>query len=161
MFYKSHFGTVLTSVLALFMGLVMAMFIIVLNALPFNWVNLFELTAEINLIVFVVSLFVPYNAWGDWFANLFPVQTDSPLFKLLQALIPSIVLNSCNTLICTGTSIFYHDAIPKAARMTVYLQSCAKAWLPCFIVSYFASFIGVWLGKTIAQKFVPTPALER
>lgn len=69
MFYKSHFGTILTSVLSMFMGLVMAIFIIFLNHLPFNWVNLFELTAEINLIVFFFSLFIPYNAWGDWFAG--------------------------------------------------------------------------------------------
>ncbi|EOD03176.1 hypothetical protein IV58_GL000096 [Lactobacillus delbrueckii subsp. jakobsenii ZN7a-9 = DSM 26046] len=99
MFYKSHFGTILTSVLSMFMGLVMAIFIIFLSHLPFNWVNLFELTAEINLIVFFFSLFIPYNAWGDWFAGLFNLQEGTVAFKLVQGIIPSAVLNTLNTFI--------------------------------------------------------------
>lgn len=154
MFYKSHFGTILTSILSMFMGLVMAIFIIFLNHLPFNWVNLFELTAEINLIVFFFSLFIPYNAWGDWFAGLFHLQEGTVAFKLVQGIIPSAVLNTLNTFICTGTSIFYNESIPKPARMTAYLNGCKEAWIPCFIVSYIASFVAVWLGKKVAEKYV-------
>lgn len=154
MFYKSHFGTILTSVLSMFMGLVMAIFIIFLNHLPFNWVNLFELTAEINLIVFFFSLFIPYNVWGDWFAGLFHLQEGTVAFKLVQGIIPSAALNTLNTFICTGASIFYNESIPKAARMTAYLNGCKEAWIPCFIVSYIASFAAVWLGKKVAEKYV-------
>lgn len=153
MFYKSHFGTILTTVLSMFMGVVMACFIIFLNHLPFNWVNLFELTAEISLIVFVFSLFIPYNAWGDWFAGLFHLKEGSLAFKLVQGIIPSVVLNSSNTFICTAASIFYNEAIPKAARMSAYLDGCKKAWLPCFVVSYIASFAAVWLGSKVAEKY--------
>lgn len=154
MFYKSHFGTILTTVLSMFMGVVMACFIIFLNHLPFNWVNLFELTAEISLTVFVFSLFIPYNAWGDWFAGLFHLKEGSLAFKLVQGIIPSVVLNSANTFICTAASIFYNEAIPKAARMSAYLDGCKKAWLPCFVVSYIASFAAVWLGSKVAEKYV-------
>ncbi|MFK3587099.1 hypothetical protein OCH80_01610 [Lactobacillus sp. 23-2] len=153
MFYKSHFGTILTTVLSMFMGVVMACFIIFLNHLPFNWVNLFELTAEISLIVFVCSLFIPYNAWGDWFAGLFHLKEGSLAFKLVQGIIPSVVLNSANTFICTAASIFYNEAIPKAARVSVYLDGCKKAWFPCFVVSYIASFAAVWLGSKVAEKY--------
>lgn len=90
MFYKSHFGTILTTVLSMFMGVVMACFIIFLNHLPFNWVNLFELTAEISLIVFVFSLFIPYNAWGDWFAGLFHLKEGS-LAPMLCGLLHRII----------------------------------------------------------------------
>ncbi|MFV4916360.1 hypothetical protein [Lactobacillus delbrueckii] len=114
MFYKSHFGTILTLVLSMFMGLVMAIFIIFLNHLPFNWVNLFELTVEINLIVFFFSLFIPYNAWGDWFAGLFHLKEGTVAYSLVEGIIPSVVLNTLNTFICTGASIFYNEAIPKA-----------------------------------------------
>lgn len=153
MFYKSHFGTILTTVLSMFMGVVMACFIIFLNHLPFNWVNLFELTAEISLIVFVFSLFIPYNAWGDWFAGLFHLKEGSLAFKLVQGIIPSVVLNSANTFICTAASVFYNEAIPKAARMSAYLDGCKKAWFPCFVVSYIASFAAVWLGSKVAEKY--------
>lgn len=154
MFYKSHFGTILTTVLSLFMGLVMAIFIIFLNHLLFTWVNLFELTAEINLIVFVASLFIPYNAWGAWFAGLFHLKEGTVAYSLVEGIIPSVVLNTLNTFICTGASIFYNEAIPKAARMTAYLNGCKEAWIPCFIVSYIASFAAVALGKKVAQKYV-------
>lgn len=106
MFYKSHFGTILTTVLSLFMGLVMAIFIIFLNHLPFTWVNFFELTAEINLIVFVASLFIPYNAWGTSFAGLFHLKEGTVAYSLVEGIIPSVVLNTLNTFICTGASIF-------------------------------------------------------
>ena len=75
-------------------------------------------------------------------------------FKLVQGIIPSAVLNTLNTFICTGASIFYNESIPKAARMTAYLNGCKEAWIPCFIVSYIASFAAVWLGKKVAEKYV-------
>ena len=68
MFFKEHFGTVLTSVLAIVMGLVMAITVILINHMPFTWIQLFELWAEIFMIVFVVSLFIPYNDWGNHLA---------------------------------------------------------------------------------------------
>ncbi len=132
----------------------MAIFIIILNKLQFNWVNLFELTAEVNLIVFIVSMFVPYNAWGNWFAGLFHFRKGTIAFKLVQGIIPSIFLNSFNTFICTGTSIFYNAEISKSVRMSVYISSCEKAWIPCFIVSYIASFAAVWLGSRVAKRYV-------
>ena len=105
------------------------------------------------MIVFVFSLFIPYNAWGDWFAGLFHLKEGSLAFKLVQGIIPSVVLNSANTLICKAAIIFYNEAIPKAARMSAYLDGCKKAWLPCFVVSYIASFAAVWLGSKVAEKY--------
>lgn len=153
-FFKSHFGTILTSVLALFMGLVMALTVILINGLPMNWPTIFELWGEIFFIVFVCSLFIPYNAWGDWLAGLFHLQEGTLGFKLVQGIIPSVVLNTANTLICTGASIFYNPAIPQAARMSAFVAGCEKAWLPCFIVSYIASYVAVWLGETVAKRYV-------
>lgn len=154
MFFKSHFGTVLTSVLSIFMGLVMALCVIFLNHLPLTWVTIFELWAEIFWIVFIVSMFVPYNKWGDKFASLFHLKEGTVAFALVQGIIPSVVLNSFNTFICTATSIFYNPEIPQAARMNAYIHGSLTAWIPCFIVSYVASYVAVWLGKTVAQKFV-------
>lgn len=153
MFYKSHFGTILTTVLSLVMGFIMAVFICILNHLPMHWVNLFQLTAEINLIVFVCSLFIPYNAWGDWFAGLFHLKKGSVPFKLVQGIIPSVVLNTFSTFICTGASIFFNPSIPQAARMSAYIHGSLVAWIPCFIVSYIASFLAVWLGSKVATKY--------
>ena len=136
MFFKSHFCTVLTSVLSIFMGLVMALCVIFLNHLPLTWVTIFELWAEIFWIVFIVSMFVPYNKWGDKFASLFHLKEGTVAFALVQGIIPSVVLNSFNTFICTAASIFYNPEIPQAARMNAYIHGSLTAWIPCFIVSY-------------------------
>ncbi|WP_271026230.1 hypothetical protein [Lactobacillus delbrueckii] len=44
-------------------------------------------------------------------------------------------MNTLNTFICTGASIFYNESIPKAARMTAYLNGCKEAWIPCLNTS--------------------------
>lgn len=153
MFFKSHFGTIVISVLSLFMGLVMALAVIIVNHLPMVWTQIFQLWAEIFWIVFVVSLFIPYNAWGDGLAKLFHLKEGSTAFALVQAIIPSVILNSFNTFICVGQSIFYNHEIPQVARMSIWWNSSISTWWIFFLVSYVASFIAVWLGKTIAKCY--------
>lgn len=154
MFFKDHFGTILTSVLSLVMGLIMAIAVALVNHLPFVWTTIFQLTGEIFLIVFVVSLFIPYNAWGNWLAGLFHLKQGTVGFALVQGIIPSVVLNTFNTFICVGQSIFYNPQIPQAARMGAWWHACISTWWIFFLVSYVASFLAVWLGKKVAQHYV-------
>ncbi len=154
MFLKNHFGTIITTVLALFMGLVMAISVAVVDHLGLVWTVLFKLWSEIFFIVFTVSLFLPYNRWGDWFAGLFGLKQGTIGFKLVQGLIPSAVLNTFNTCICSGQSIFYNPAIPRALRMQTWLQGCVHDWLIFFIISYLASFVAVWLGTKVAKAIL-------
>lgn len=154
MFFKEHFGTVLTSVLSLVMGLFMAIAVIIVNHLPFIWTQLFQLWAEIFMIVFVVSLFVPYNTWGDWLAGLFHLKKGTVAYTLVQGIIPSVVLNTFNTFICVAQSIFYNPTIPQAARMGIWWHSCITTWWIFFLVSYVASFVAVWIGKQVAIHYV-------
>ncbi|RVU73908.1 hypothetical protein [Lactobacillus xujianguonis] len=155
MFFKEHFGTVLTSVLSLVMGLFMGIAVIIVNHLPFVWTQLFQLWAEIFMIVFVVSLFVPYNAWGDWLAGkVFDLKEGTVGFALVQGIIPSVILNTFNTFICVGQSIFYNPTIPQAARMGIWWHSCISTWWIFFVVSYIASYIAVWIGKFVATHYV-------
>ncbi|CCI82357.1 hypothetical protein [Lactobacillus hominis] len=122
-----------------------------------NWTVIFKLWAEIFMIVFVISLFVPYNDWGNWLAKLFHLKEGTVSFNLVQALIPSAVLNTFNTLICSGQSIFYNPAIPQAARMQTWINGCVHDWLIFFVVSYFASFIAVWAGTRVATMILGKP----
>lgn len=154
MFFKNHFGTILTSVLSIVMGFIMAVAVTIVNHLPFVWTTIFQLTAEIFLIVFVVSMFIPYNAWGDWLAGLFHLKKGTLAFALVQGIIPSVVLNTFNTFICVGQSIFYNPAIPQAVRIQTWWHSCVTTWWIFFIVSYIASYLAVLLGKKVAQHYV-------
>lgn len=157
MFLKSHFGTIITTVLSLFMGLVMAISVAIVDHLGLTWTVIFKLWAEIFFIIFVVSLFIPYNSWGDWFANLFGLKSGSLAFNLVQGIIPSAILNTFNTFICSGQSIFYNPQIPQAARMQTWLHGCFHDWLTFFIISYLASFVAVWLGTKTATAILGKP----
>ncbi|WP_297815060.1 hypothetical protein [uncultured Lactobacillus sp.] len=157
MFLKSHFGTIITTVLSLIMGLVMAIAVALVDNLGMNWTVIFKLWAEIFMIVFMVSLFVPYNDWGNWLANAVGLKEGTVGFNLVQAIIPSAILNTFNTLICSGQSIFYNSAIPQAARMQTWINGCLHDWLIFFIVSYFASFIAVWAGTRVATMILGKP----
>lgn len=157
MFFKSHFGTIITAVLALVMGLIMSISVAIIDKLGLTWTVLFKLWAEIFFIVFVASLFIPYNSWGDWFAGLFGLKKGTIAFKLVQGIIPSAILNTFNTCICSGQSIFYNPAIPQAARMQIWINGCLHDWIICFIISYIASFIAVWIGTKTATAILGSP----
>lgn len=75
-------------------------------------------------------------------------------YALVQGIIPSVVLNTFNTFICVGQSIFYNPAIPQAERMAIWWHSCVSIWLIFFIVSYFASYVAIWIGKFVANNYV-------
>ncbi|MBA1392917.1 hypothetical protein EQ500_03380 [Lactobacillus sp. XV13L] len=157
MFLKSHFGTIITAVLALVMGFIMAVAVALVDRLGLTWTVIFKLWGEIFFIVFVVSLFIPYNNWGDKFAGMFGLKKGTTAFKLVQAIIPSAILNTFNTLVCSGQSIFYNPAIPQAARMQTWVNGCLHDWLIFFIISYAASFIAVWIGTKTATAVLGAP----
>ncbi|BDR59877.1 hypothetical protein [Lactobacillus xylocopicola] len=158
MFLKSHFGTIITAILALVMGFIMAIAVILVDQLGLTWTVLFKLWAEIFFIVFVVSLFIPYNSWGDRFAQLLGLKPGTLSFKLVQAIIPSAILNTFNTLICSGQSIFYNAEIPQSIRMQTWINGWTHDWLIFFIISYLASFVAVWVGTKTATVILGKPA---
>ena len=151
MIFKEHFSETVTVVLAIAMGLMMAVACILVDHLPINFSNIFSIWSMITMVILLVSIAIPYKAWSARFTELFPVSKGSLPYKLIDNFLPSLILNTCNTVIVSAANIFYNPAIPAELQMTDWLQGIVRDWPIMFVVSYFCAFaaeaMGVWVAK--------------
>lgn len=154
MFLKDHFGAIVTNVVALIMGLFMALTAIFLDHLALNWVNLFKIWATIVLVIILVSWLVPYVKWGNALAGLFGLKSNGLGFSLISGLVPALLFNTICSLLVSATNIFYNPVIPQAVRMSIWINGFLRDFLPMLVVSYFAAFIAQAIGVRLAKKFV-------
>lgn len=153
--FKDHFGCVLTTVLSIVMGFIMAIAVVIVDSLEFNFSVVFKIMAMITFVVLVTSIFVPYVKWGNKSAELIGLKPGSIGYKLAAGIIPSLILNTANTLIVSGANIFFNEVIPAEAQFSAWVHGIRKDWLICFIVSYFAAFVAEAVGKWAAKRSVP------
>lgn len=153
MMFKSHFGETVTVVLAIVMGLIMSLASIVVEHLDFNFSNVFKIWSMITMIILLVSVLIPYNEWSEKLMVLFRLKKESISYKLADNILPSLILNTCNTLIVSAANIFYNESIPAEIQMEKWVQGVLHNWPVMFVISYFAAFAAVAAGKWTAQKY--------
>ena len=152
MMFKEHFSETVTVVLAIVMGFMMSVACIIVDHLPFHFSNVFSIWSMITMVILLVSITVPYKAWSARVTGLFPVSKGSLPYKLIDNILPSLILNTCNTVIVSAANIFYNPLIPAELQMTDWLQGIARDWPIMFIVSYFCAFVAETLGVWVAKK---------
>lgn len=152
--FKDHFGTVLTNVLAIVMGIVMAVAVIIIDHQAFNISNVFKIWAMVTFVVLTVSIFVPYVKWGNASAAALHLKEGTIGFKLVAGIIPSLILNTFNTVIVSDASIMYSETIPAAAQTGIWIEAIIHDWPICLVVSYIAAFAAEAIGKKVAEKNV-------
>lgn len=150
---KSHYGETLLLVLALVMGLLMAIAVILLDGIPFNISNIFKIWAMISLVIILVSIFIPYKSWSAAFCRRLGLRDGTLAWKLTDGVIPSLILNTFNTAIVSGTNIFYNEAIPASQQMGEWVNGFIRDWPITFVISYFAAFAAEYCGKLAADKY--------
>lgn len=153
MMFKSHFGETVTVVLAIVMGFIMSLASIVVEHLDFNFSNVFKIWSMITMIILLVSVLIPYNEWSNKLMVLFRLKKGSISYKLANNILPSLILNTCNTLIVSAANIFYNESIPAEIQMEKWIQGVLHNWPVMFVISYFAAFAAVAAGKWTAQKY--------
>lgn len=153
MMFKNHFGETVTVVLAIVMGFIMSLASVIINDREFNFSNVFKIWSMITMVIILVSVIVPYKEWSGKFTALFCVKEKSISYKLIDNILPSIILNTCNTIIVSAANIFYNEAIPAEIWMEEWLQGIFHDWPIMFVVSYFAAFAAEAAGKSVAQRY--------
>jgi hypothetical protein len=83
-----HFGCVLTTVLSIVMGFIMAIAVVIVDSLEFNFSIVFKITAMITFVVLVTSIFVPYVKWGNKSAELIGLKPNTDIVEELRGLAP-------------------------------------------------------------------------
>ena len=151
--FKEHFSETVTFVLAISMGFMMAVACIIIDHLPLHFSNVFSIWSMITMVILLVSIAIPYKAWSARFTGLFPLLKGSLPYKLIDNILPSLILNTCNTVIVSAANIFYNPEIPAELQMTDWLHGIARDWPIMFVVSYFCAFVAEALGVWVAQKY--------
>jgi len=153
MMFKSHLGETVTVVLAVVIGFIMSLAVIIVDHVAFNFSSVFKIWAIITLVVLLASMVIPYKDWSEKFTNSFPMKKNSILYKLVDNIIPSLILNTCNTVIVSAANIFYNEAIPAELQMGEWMQGILHDWPIMFVVSYLAAFAAEAAGKWVANKY--------
>lgn len=151
--FKSHFGETVTVVLAIVMGFLMSLASVMVNHRGLNFSNIFKVWSMITMVILLASIIFPYKEWSGRFTALFPVKEGSIPYKLIDNILPSVILNTCNTVIVSAANIFYNEGIPEEIWMEEWLQGILHEWPVMFIISYFAAFAAEAAGKWTAQKY--------
>lgn len=153
MMFKSHFGETVTIVLAIVMGGIMALASVIVEHLDFNFSNIFKIWSMITMVILLVSIIFPYKEWSERFTALFGAKEGSIVYKLIDNVLPSLILNTCNTVIVTAANILYNEAIPTELQTGKWIEGVLHNWPIMFVISYFAAFAAVAAGKWTAQRY--------
>ena len=149
--FKNHFGETVIIVLAIVMGLIMSVTSAVVNHLALNFSTIFKLWAMITLVILLASILIPYKEWSAKITGVIIHNKKSFFYKLIDNILPSLILNTCNTVIVSGANILYNEAIPADVQLEKWIEGIIHDWPIMFIVSYFAAFIaeaaGIWVAK--------------
>ena len=103
--FREHFTQTVITVLAVVIGLIMSFTACIVDGLPLHYGNIFKLWGMITLVVLLVSMFVPYKKWSALLMEKIPVSEGSMAYKLLDNVIPTLVLNTFITVMVSGANI--------------------------------------------------------
>ncbi len=151
MMFKNHFGETVTVVLAIIMGFIMAFAVIIANHLHLSFSNVFQVWSMVTLVILLVSAVMPYKEWSARFTALFHLPEKSIAYRMVDNIIPSLILNTFNTVIVSAASVFGNEAIPVFEQAGVWFHGIAHDWSITFVVSYLAAFMAEAIGKRIAE----------
>ena len=153
MMFKNHYGETITVVLSIVMGLIMAFAVIMVDHLPLNFSHVFPIWAMVTLVILLVSIVIPYKAWSARITAMLRLREGSIPCRLVDNILPSLILNTFNTTVVSATSIFFNEAIPASEQAGVWVQGIIHDWPITFVISYFAAFAAEAAGKAAAEHY--------
>ncbi|MBR1780638.1 MAG: hypothetical protein IJ751_04450 [Oscillospiraceae bacterium] len=159
MMFRNHFEETVTVVLAIVMGLIMSVASIFVDHLAFHFSNLFRNWAMITMVILLVSIALPYKEWSARFTGRFPVRRGGIPYRLIDNILPSLILNTCNTLIVSAANIFYNEMIPAQEQMGHWLHGIVHDWPIMLVVSYLGAFLAEAIGVRVARSAAQTTAI--
>lgn len=142
------------TVLSLVMGLIMAIAVIITDELGFNFSTVFSNWSMITMVILLACIFLPYKAWSAKFCGLFPIRNGTLAYKLLDGIVPSLILNTLNTVLVSAANILYNETIPASEQVSIWLAGIVHDWPITFVVSYFAAFASEYCGKITAEHYI-------
>jgi hypothetical protein len=151
-FFKNHFGMVVSVIIALILSICMATTAIFWNHLPFSIELLARNWGTAFLVIILTTIILPGNMWGDMFAGAIKLKPRTFPFGLVSNLIPTFFYNTFATLVLAGVNI------PGGFAAPFYWQAVLHDWFMMYLVSYVLSLIAEAIALKLAFKWeIPVP----
>jgi hypothetical protein len=151
-FFKNHFGMVISMIIALILSICMATTAIFWNHLPFSIELLSRNWGTAFLVIILTTVIIPGKMWGDMFAGAVKLKPRTFPFGLVSNLIPTFFYNTFATLVLAGVNI------PGGFAAPFYWQAVLHDWVAMYIVSYVLSLIAEAIALKLAFKWqIPVP----
>lgn len=159
MYFKNHFGMVVSTIVALFLTFWMAIIAIFLFGLDRDLVTWYRTWSVVFLTIMLCTFIFPSKVWGDKFALKCGLKANTLPFGLVSNIIPTLIYNTAAQAALPAVNIFYNPNIPSEAQFGVWLEAAASSWVTMFFISYIIAMIGEAIAVKAAFRCVP-PALE-
>jgi hypothetical protein len=158
-FFKNHFGMVISMIIALILSICMATSAIFWNHLPFSIDLLARNWGTAFLTIILTTIILPGKHWGDLFAGLLKLKPRTFPFGLVSNLIPTFFYNTFATLVLTGVNLpFRFPAgdirfIFGGFAAPFYWQAVLHDWFMLYLVSYVLSLIAEAIALKLAFRW--------
>lgn len=161
--YKSHFGMVVSSVIAFCVSFIMAASAIVVDHLTFtpflfirNWGTAF-------LVITITGMIFPLTPWAFSLCKKWKLKPDTLPHILIENTVNTIFFNTTATLVLAAVNIFDNVGIsaaiaagqlPFTSVTDMYIKTCLHDWPIMFVISYVVAFFITKIAIRIAGESV-------
>lgn len=155
LFFKNHFGMVISTVIALFLSLFMAISVYPLNHMAFDICSLIKGWGTSFLVIMLTTMLLPLKMWGDMLAGKIGLKEGTLPFGLFSNLVPTFFYNLFATAIATAVNVFYNPMIPAEAQMGAFTGTVLYDLPITFVIAYVLSLILERIAFKVAVNSVP------
>jgi hypothetical protein len=148
-FFKNHFGMVISMIIALILSLCMASTAIIWDHLPFSIELLVRNWGTAFLTIIAITILIPGKMWGDKLAGALKLKQGTLPFGMVSNLVPTLFYNTGATLVLVGVNVTF--AAP------FYWQAVLHDYFVMYAVSYVLSLIAEAIALKLAVSWkIPT-----
>lgn len=160
LFFKNHFGMVVSTVMVAVLSVCMASIAMPLFGIPVTPVSWYQNVSVSFLTMFITSVLLPVKIWGDKMAISFKLERKTFAFGIVANIIPSLVFNTIATMVLPAVNIFYNEHIPAEAQFGIWMDAVIGGWPLMFVISFVLAMIGETIALKVAFKSVHPSELQ-
>jgi len=160
-FFKNHFGMVVSMVIAVLLSFAMATTATVKLAItanmPFIIENWIRNWGTAFLVIVITTMVVPSKIWGDKLAGSFKLKPRSLPFGLVSNIVPTFFYNTFATMVLVGVNLPAGPNGVAGFGSSIYWVAVMGDWFLMFVVSYILSLFAEALAIKVAVNSCQMP----
>lgn len=158
--YKSHFGMVVSSVIAICVSFVMAFSAIFVDHLTFTLPLLVRNWGTAFMVITFTGMIFPLTPWAFALGHKFGLKPETLPHILLENFVNTLFFNTTATIILAAVNIFDNAEIsaaiaagylPYSSVSAFYLHTVLHDWPIMFVISYIVAYFITKLAFKVAK----------